>query len=371
MENSRIKICVLGTRGFPGVQGGVETHCENLYTRLADLDCDVTVFTRPGYVNSDLREFRNVRLVPLKCPKNKFLEALLHTFRGVFAARATGCDVLHVHAIGPTFFVPLARLLGMKVVVTNHGPDYDRQKWGKPAKWFLRTAEMFGTLWANSVIAISQTIKNQLSHKFKVNPNLIPNGVILPDTLTTKETLSKFGLTEKKYVIAVGRFVPEKGFHDLIQAFSNLDTDWKLAIVGAADHEDSYSRELKLQAAKNPKIILTGFQKGQALSELFTHSGLFVLPSYHEGLPIVLLEAMSYGLSCILSDIPANREMALQEDRYFKAGDVLGMAEKLEHYMEMDHLPPHEREAQIRRILEDYNWDLIAKRTLNVYRSVL
>jgi glycosyltransferase involved in cell wall biosynthesis len=365
-----IKVCVLGTRGFPNVQGGVETHCENLFPRLVQLGCEVTVYTRPDYVDEKIKEYQGVKLVPIKSPKNKFLEAFVHTARGIIAARRAGCDVVHIHAIGPAFFVPFARLLGLKVIMTHHGPDYDRQKWGRAAKTFLRTGERFGSLGSNEVISISQTISNNLIRNYNKVPALIPNGVFVPETVTTQDALLKFGLQKQKYVLAVGRFVPEKGFHDLIKAFSRLTTDWKLVIVGGADHEDHYSRDLKQQAAQNKNIVMTGYQKGVPLKELFAHAGLFVLPSYHEGLPIVLLEAMSYGLSCVLSDIPANVEVDLPQERYFKAGDIVGMAKKLQEFIGRGALSDAQREDQLAVIRQRYNWDEIAQKTLNVYRFV-
>ncbi len=368
---SKIKICVLGTRGFPNVQGGVETHCENLYPRLVQLGCDVTVFTRPVYVSSDIHEFNGVRLISLKCPRHKFLEAFVHTFRGVFAARAAGCDLVHIHAIGPAFFVPLARVLGLKVVMTNHGPDYERLKWGMGAKIFLKFSEKIGSIWANKVISISATIADNLKRNYKTSAVIIPNGVHIPLPVCTDVALHQFGLKKSKYILSVGRFVPEKGFHDLLKAFGKLNTDWKLVLVGSADHDDKYSRELKEDAAQNKNIVLTGFQKGERLRELFAHSGLFVLPSYHEGLPIVLLEAMSYGLSCILSDIAANSEVGLDAERYFKAGDVLEIAQKLKEFMDRGPLTDIQRQGQFSMILGRYNWDNIAQKTMDVYRLLV
>ena len=372
MIKSKLKICVLGTRGFPNVQGGIETHCENLYPRLVNLGCEVTVFTRKGYVDPKISEFQGVRLVGLNCLRDKFLETFLHTLQGVFAARSTGCDVLHLHAVGPGFFAPLARMMGLKVVMTNHGPDYERKKWGWGAKSFLRIGEQVGTLTAHAVIAISQTIADHLRKEYKKNVSVIPNGVHLPAPIDTDDVLRKFNLNKGRYVLTIGRFVPEKGFQDLIDAFHSLEEkgNWKLVIVGDADHQDAYSRQLKDMAKRYPNIVLTGFQKGKDLAELFSHAGLFVLPSYHEGLPIVLLEAMSYGLSCLVSDIPANREVSLSEDRHFRVGDVMDLSKKLKHFMDHGALLADEKEKQLAKIKSRYNWDEIAENTLKVFLSV-
>lgn len=369
--DKKIKVCVLGTRGFPDVQGGVEKHCENLYPRLARLGCDVTVFTRPDYVDAGKNEYDGVRLVPLKTPKSKFFEAFVHTGRGILSARLSGCDLVHIHAIGPSFFAPFARLMGLKVITTNHGPDYDRQKWGKTAKFFLKTGENLGTRCSHEVISISKTISDHLNKKYKKNPVLIPNGVLVPTPASGEAFLKKFGLQKGKYVLAVGRFVPEKGFHDLVSAFNTLRTDWKLLIIGEADHADAYTRELKIKAALNKNIVLGGFQKGETLKEIYSHAGIFVLPSYHEGLPIVLLEAMSFGLSCILSDIPANTEVGLEKERYFRAGDIAGLANKIKIYIERGVLSETEKSFLFDMIRERYNWDKIAEKTMKVYRTVV
>lgn len=367
-----MKIAVLGTRGFPQIQGGVEAHCENLYPRIAEKGNEVIVFTRKPYVTYPHPVFQQVKLVPLSCPKNKFLEAFLHTFIGVFAAKKIKADVLHIHAIGPCLFVPLARLLGLKVIITHHGPDYQRKKWGLPAKMILKTGEFLGVTFADKIITISNPIAESIKNKFKKFALIIPNGVVLPEIIETREILKKYSLEKGNYILAVGRFVPEKGFHDLIEAFGRLQAtsdkpQVKLVIAGAADHEDEYSKNLKAQAEKNKDIILTGFLTGDSLKELYANAGIFILSSYYEGLPIVLLEAMSYGLSCLASDIPANREVSLARERFFKPGDIKAIAGKLKEFINKP-LSQQDKEKQVARIAEKYNWDKIADETLRVYQ---
>jgi len=365
-----MKIAVLGTRGFPNVQGGVEVHCENLYPRLTKKGCEVVVFTRKPYVNLAFDAYKGVKLTPLPCPKNKFLEAFLHTLYGVFVAKKSSTDILHIHAIGPSLFIPLARFLGLKVVMTNHGPDYERKKWGRLAKIVLSFGENLGTRYANGIICISKPIADSIRKKFNRDVTVIPNGVIMPQISQNEDILRKYALEKGKYILSVGRFVPEKGFGNLLDAFNGLRLDgWKLVIVGRADHEDRYSLDLKKKASKNGNIILTGFLTGEPLRELYSQAGLFVLPSYYEGLPIVLLEAMSYGLSCIASDIPANRNVRLSKDRFFKPGDVEGLAEKIRQFVDKP-LSEEERRRQLSMIAEKYNWERIAGRTLEVYKRL-
>jgi len=379
-----LRVAVAGIRGFPRVMGGIETHAENLYPRLAAMGCEVTVYARKPYVDPRIREHEGVRLVPLPCVTGKHFEAFIHTFCAVLAARLTRPDILHIHAVGPSLFAPMARLLGMKVVMTHHGPDYERRKWGRFAKFVLRTGERLGSRWAHGLICISDPIAEMVKVKYGRDPEVIPNGVDIPAESRIKGNLRKYGAEEGKYIFAVGRFVPEKGFHDLIEAFglitrresgsggrgpSGPGENWKLLIAGDATHEDAYSLGLKAKAAGNDRIILAGFLSGDALAEAYANAGMFVLPSCHEGLPIALLEAMSHGLSCIVSDIPANRNVGLTRDRYFRAGDVRGLAAKLEQFMG-NPLPSEERLEQVRLVEERFAWGSIAAKTLEIYRGV-
>lgn len=218
-------------------------------------------------------------------------------------AKSLHADIVHIHAIGPALLTPLARLLGMKVVFTHHGPDYDRDKWGKAAKVMLKTGEWMGCMFANEVIVISEVINDILVRKYgRKDCHLIYNGVPTPDKINSTDYLYELGLKPCKYLFAMGRFVPEKNFHLLIRAFAALKQhNYKLVLAGDADFEDDYSRKLKSLAKENG-VVLTGFIKGKKLHELLTHAHCFVLPSSHEGLPIALLEAMSYDLPVIVSD---------------------------------------------------------------------
>jgi len=365
-----MRVVVLGTRGFPDIQGGVEKHCENLYPRLAELGCQVIVLGRQPYVGETVREYKKVVVGYLPCPRQKFLEAPVHTFLGVFAAKKLKADIVHIHGVGPALFTFLARMKRMKVVMTHHGPDYERAKWNWFARLVLRLGEWVGCRSANEVICISGQIARDVQKKFGRQAHVIPNGVEAAQSAQTDEILRSQGLKQGKYILAVGRFVPEKGFDALIEAFERSPVaGWKLVIAGDADHEDEYSRKLKETARGNPDVVLTGFLSGVALKEIYTHAGLFVLASYYEGLPIALLEAMSYGLSCVVSDIPANREAGLAEERYFKPGDVRQMAEKIREFCALP-LGKTEKEAQVRLVAQRFDWDRIAEQTFRVYQTL-
>lgn len=370
--NDEISVIVLGLRGFPQVQGGVETHAEHLYAELTQLGCNVEVVVRDSYQPRDNPAiWKGIQFKRLWAPSNKSLEAIVHTFLGVLYAAVRRPDVLHIHAIGPALMTPLARLMGLNVVVTHHGQDYERQKWGFAAKAILRTGEYFGMRFASQRIVISNGIRTLVRDKYDRASVLIPNGVTLPEKPTTAAAPELFGLTSGKYVLLVGRLVPEKRHLDLIHAFAKASLKgWKLALVGASDHPDDYMTSVLNAAAATPGVICTGFQSGLALRELYAHAGLFVLPSSHEGLPIVLLEALSYGLPALASDIPANLEVRNPGISFFPLGNVDKLAQALSERA----TPARDAiqaDAIQRHVTDNYRWNAIAHATRIVYAQVI
>ncbi len=367
-QQKQLRIMVLGLRGFPGIQGGIETHAENLYPLLVKLGCDVEVVGRAPYMahaNND--EWRGVKFRRLWSPRTKSLETIIHTFLGVLYAGIKRPDILHIHAIGPALMTPLARLLGMKVVITHHGADYERQKWGGFSRRVLRAGEWAGMRFSQQRIVISDVIGELVRRRHARNSVLIHNGVVLPQLLATTTALQKFNLTPGRYVLLVSRLVPEKRHLDLIEAFFSAHMDgWKLALVGASDHPDDYTRAVEERAQATPDVVCTGFQSGLDLQELYVHAGIFVLPSSHEGLPIALLEALSFGLPVIASDIPANLEIGLEKDRYFPLGEIGALAALLRKAAEQP-FTEEQRQAQRAWVQERYDWERIAQQTYATY----
>lgn len=360
-----MKIVVTGTRGIPNIMGGVETHSEELFPRIAQLGHDTTVIRRSNYVKDNLTEWNGVRLVNVDSPKKKAFEAIVHTFRAINQAKKLGAEVLHIHAIGPAMLTPYAKLRGMKVVFTHHGPDYDRDKWGFAAKTMLKLGERMGCMFADKIIVISEVIRNLIARKYgrTKGVHLIYNGVPQPDTCDYPEYFQELGIEKGKYILGMCRFVPEKNLHHLIEAFSKINTHGnKLVLAGDTDFEDDYSRKLK-QMAREKGVILTGFIKGKKLHSLLTNTRCFVLPSSHEGLPIALLEAMSYKRPVIVSDIPANLEVGLKGDCYFPCGNVDALASKLQQNVDEDY-------QSIDHDMSKYDWDVIARQVNGVYMSL-
>lgn len=365
-----VKIVVTGTRGIPNVMGGVETHCEELFPRIVKLGFDVTLIRRDKYVHDGLTEWNGVKLVDVASPNKKAFEAIVHTWRAIWKAKHLGADIVHIHAIGPAMLAPLARLLGMKVVFTHHGPDYDRDKWGFAAKTMLKFGERMGCTFANDVIVISDVIRNLIARKYgrTKGVHLIYNGVPEPEICQYPEYFSELGIEKGMYILGMCRFVPEKRLHDLIAAFVKAKkdlgegSDVKLVLAGDTDFEDDYSRKLK-QMAKDNGVVLTGFVKGKKLHSLLTNCRCYCLPSSHEGLPIALLEAMSYSVPVIVSDIPANLEVGLEQKDYFPMGDVDALADKLKALIAEHYQPMHYD-------MSKYNWDKIAQQVAEVYKGL-
>jgi glycosyltransferase involved in cell wall biosynthesis len=358
-----------GLRGFPGVQGGVETHAEQLCPRLHALGVDVTVLARRCYqLDNTGPVWRGVHFVGLWTPRRKELEAIVHTLLSVlYAGFVSRPDVLHIQAIGPAIWTPLARLLGLHVVVTHHGPDYERQKWGRLAQAVLRLGEASAARFASELIVISRGIQRSVALKYGRVGVLVPNGISPPQSVPDSSALAAFGLEPGRYVLLVSRLVPEKRHLDLIEAFRRAALPgWKLALVGAADHADDYSRRVVDAAGATPAVVMTGFQSGTALETLYAHAGLFVLPSSHEGLPIAMLEALSYGTPVVASDIPANLEVGLPRACHFPLGDVEALATLLRERAEVVETPV-QRQARRDEAVQRFDWARNARATRAIY----
>ena len=240
-----MKIFVIGTRGIPDIPGGVETHCQELYPRIAEAGHEVTLVTRSPYVQKRRKIWKGVLLEHIFAPRIKIMEALVHTFCAIVKGKIYQPDLIHIHAIGPSLLVPLIRLLGIKVVMTNHGPDYHRAKWGFIAKQILSLGEYWGGKHADEVIVISAVIGDIVKQRCNRESNLIYNGVTPPKKTTQTDILEQHGILPGEYILTVARLVTEKGLHDLIEAFMKIPGNRQLVIAGDADHETKYSRELK------------------------------------------------------------------------------------------------------------------------------
>jgi glycosyltransferase involved in cell wall biosynthesis len=361
-----MKIFVFGTRGFPDIQGGVEKHCELLYTALSkSYPIEIYVFRRKSYVLNKIKKKDNIRFIDLPSTKITGIEAFIHSFLATVYSIAKRPDIVHVHNIGPGFFILLLNIFKIKTILTYHSPNYEHQKWNFLVKKYLKISEFISLRFSKKIIFVSQYQKNKVANNI-VKASVIYNGVEIIKKTSQADFIDKLGLKSQKYVIAVGRFVPEKGFHDLISAFAALkQNQFKLVLVGDADHETDYSKSLKEKALING-VVLTGYIKDEKLNQIFSHAALFVMPSYHEGLPIALLEAMSYDLNIIVSDIPQNLEIGLDSSFYFKSGHIEELTDKIKNSLASNNINKYKELLGTK-----YNWENIAEQTFKLYEEMM
>jgi glycosyltransferase involved in cell wall biosynthesis len=369
---SPLRVTMLGIRGFPNVQGGAENHAQNLSDNLSKLGCDVEVIVRTPHVpKGSSRTFGNIKLVRVWSPRQKGVETFVHTFLGVLRAAWTRPDILHIHSVGPALFTPLARAIGLRVVVTHHLLNYENEKWGRVARAILRLGERAGMTCANGRIAVSAALASRMERAYRVPVRTIPNGIHNPQKTQSTATLAAFDLEPDRYVLTVARIDEQKRQLDLIAAFARARRHpWKLAIVGGADYSSEYARAVAQAARATADVVLLGHQTGAALAELYTHAGVFVLPSSHEGQPIAVLEAMSYGCPTILSDIPPHREIGASNSEFVQVGDIAALAERLDATFRAGtgrRLDGVEREG----LMRNHDWGEIARHTLEVYVAAL
>lgn len=364
-----MKICIVGLRGIPGVMGGVETHCEELLPRVASANPDwaITVAGRAPYLPAKPEMFGQIRVVPCPSTANRSLEAILGTLTGILLAARERSRIVHIHAIGPALLTPFARLLGMKTVVTHHGADYNREKWGAVASSMLRWGEALGMKFAHRIIAVSPSLAETLKQKFPAHAekiSYIPNGAPAFGTTTgdASDIFEQLGIDRGEYLLTVGRLVPEKAFDTLVRAHRLSGSGRKLVIVGGADHESAFARNLREEA--DDTVLFAGVQPRSVLSHLYANARLFILPSFHEGLPICALEATQSGCNSLLSDIPANLDIGLSPGHYFPVGNEEALAEALSR-------PAESFAVDAEAIKRRFNWDEIAAQTASVYAGIL
>lgn len=363
-----MKIAIIGQKGIPTTYGGVERHVEELSARLCKAGHEVYVYTRRNYTPQELKEYQGVRLVSLPSVPTKHLDAISHTFFACLDVIRKKVDVVHFHSIGPSSLIWLIRLLrpSLPVVATFHSQCYHHQKWGSFAKAYLKFGESMACRLPDATITISRVLERYAQKQYGTKAHYIPNGVITPD-VKKEDEIARFGLDKKDYIVTVSRLIRHKGVHHLISAYNMIETGKKLVIVGDGSFSDDYVRELELLARNNPSIIFTGNQQGEALAQLYANACLFVQPSESEGLSISLLEAMSYKLPVLVSDIPENLEAVGKYGCIFKNKDIKDLSVKLGQMLSRPKKIEKQALANKERVDKLYNWDMIAEKVIGVY----
>jgi glycosyltransferase involved in cell wall biosynthesis len=367
-----MKIAMLGLKGLPAVHGGVERHVEQLGARLAAKGHRVTVYCRRAYTPA-AGEYEGMQLALAPTIHTKHLDATIHTLTAGFAAAMSDADLVHYHAIGPGSMAFISRMFAKPVITTIHSLDFLRDKWSPPAKWALRMAEKATLAFANRTIVVSRQLANRYEGR-RTPVTYIPNGVSPPNFCEPDEIAQKWGLAKGDYLLWTGRFSPEKGVHTLVDAFSRRDWPIKLVLAGGGNHTEKYVRELMVKIDKDDRIIAPGFVTGKVLDELYTNAAGFILPSLHEGLPVSMLEAMSFGLPCVTSDIPPCREIAdgpPQAAIYFEPENTAALADQIERLLNDKTLGRQIGRQGQGVVLSDYNWDSIADQTEAQYEILL
>lgn len=371
----KLNIGMIGHKRIPSREGGIEIVVEELATRMNAEGHRVTCYNRDGHHVSGAefdrkagKEYKGVRLKTVPTIERKGLAAVTSSFFASLFCALGRYDVVHIHAEGPAFFCWIPKLFGKKVVVTIHGLDWQRQKWqGGFGSKYIRIGEKMAVRWADEIIVLSRGAQKYFEDTYQRRTRFIPNGVTKPDTQKPEMIKEKFGLEKDSYILYLGRIVPEKGEHYLIRAFKNTVTDKKLVIAGGASDTDDYMKELKEMAAGDDRILFTGFVQGKVLQELYSNAYVYTLPSDLEGMPLSLLEAMSYGNCCLVSDIPECTEVVGNHAVSFKKGNTDDLKEKLQELCNDVSETKKYKDAAADYICKRYDWNQITKRTLEIY----
>lgn len=373
-----MRIAILGLRSIgTSASGGIEKAIEELATRFVAAGHQVTVFCRRRYVQDVGSTFKGVQLKALPAIYTKHLEAISNTVVAVFSA-LRGYDVIHINATGPALLSFIPRMLGRKVVVTVHGLDWKREKWGAFAKIALRLGSRAAVTFPNRTVVVSRTLQDYYATEFNRDTTYIPNGVTLPGQQATS-VLSKFGLVPDEYILFLSRLVPEKGCHTLIQAFRTLDTQKKLVIVGAHSHSEEYADSLRRLAEGDDRIVFTGPLYDDDKDTIYRGAYFFVLPSTIEGMALVLLEAMSFGKCCLCSDIDENLEVissrpssSTTEDPYgfrFATENVSDLTQRMASLIRDPAAVQRVGQRAYQRVATEFDWGHIAEQYLSVFRK--
>ncbi len=359
---------MLGAKGIPATWGGIEHHVQELSTRMAALGHDVTVYCRPYYTTTDDQYYKGVRLKKLPTVPSKSLDAIVATTIATMDAMLERYDVVHYHAIGPATLAMLSRMAGENTVVTVHGLDWQREKWGKPAKLFLKFGERAAVMFPYSTIAVSKFLKAHLEEKYERPVTYIPSATTDPIVMPPNK-IKELGLQGGDYILFLARLVPEKGAHFLISAYKTLNTDKKLVIAGGSSHSDEYVAEL--QKSASDKIIFTGNVYDDMKHELYSNAYCYVQPSTIEGLPITLIEAVAYGNCIVASDIPACVEVVEDDGVLFESTNILSLASALQKVLDDPALAKELGARAKARGVAEYNYDRVTERTLALYKDVV
>ena len=374
-----LHIAMIGHKRVPSREGGVEIVVWELATRLRDMGYEVDCYNRSGYhMNAKSYDrvpgrsgvYRDeIRILTIPTVRNGKLNAIVYSVLATIRALFGRYDAIHFHAEGPCLMIWLPKLFHIRCVATIHGLDWQRAKWGNFASRMLKTGEKFAARYADEVIVLSRNVQEYFLETYGRKTHFIPNGIVRPEKVPAGETLKRYGLEPGHYFMTLSRLVPEKGLHYVIEALRGVDTDFRLAIVGGTSNAVEYDEQLQEMAEKDPRVVLTGMQQREAVAELLSNTYAFVLPSDIEGMSISLLEAMSFGCCCLVSDIRENTEVVENRALTFRKGDVSDLREKLIFLLQNPETVQRYRDEAADFICGKYNWDEVVRETLKLYQG--
>ena len=372
----KLNIAMFGQKRVPSREGGVEIVVEELATRMVQRGHSVTCYNRRGHHVSGAefdaggaKEYRGIRMKAMPTIEKKGLAAVSASFFAALCTAFGRYDVVHIHAEGPAFFSFLPKWLGKKVIVTVHGLDWDREKWRAGfASKFIRQGERNAVKYADEIIVLSRGVQNYFQETYGRQTCLIPNGVNRPVPVPAEKIREIYGLEGNDYILFLGRLVPEKGLRYLVDAFRKVKTDKKLVIAGGSSDTDSFAQELRTMAEGDGRIIFTGFVRGKLLEELYSNAYIYTLPSDLEGMPLSLLEAMSYGNCCLVSDIPECADVVADKGVVFRRSDTEALREKLQYLCDNADVTAGYKEGSADYICKMYSWEAVVEETLKLYR---
>lgn len=375
-----LRIAMIGHKRIPSREGGVEIVVEELAVRMAAMGHHVDAYNRYGHHVSGKKYeqeygwkgrkfYKGVRVYIIPTFRTSSLNAIVYSFFATVRAMFGRYDVMHFHAEGPSVMVWLPKLFHKKVIVTVHGLDWQRAKWGNFASYVIKLGEKMAAKYADEVIVLSRNVQQYFTDTYNRETVYIPNGIDKPEPKKAQMITEKYGLTEGSYLLSLGRIVPEKGVHYLIEAFAQIDTDKKLVIAGGNSHAVEYMDQIHRMVAQDERIIMTDFVQGQVLEELYSNAYAFVLPSDVEGMALTLLEAMSYGNCCLVSDICENTEVVEDKALIFRKSNVQDLRRQLEYMLTYPEVVEEYGKHSADYICGKYNWDEVVRETLELYHG--
>lgn len=372
-----LRIAMVGQRGLPATYGGVERHVEEIGARLVDMGHEVIVYCRPHYSTSQMGTYRGMQLRHLNTVDTKHFEAIVHSAGATVSAIHDHVDVVHYHALGPGLVAPLPRVASRaKVVQTIHGLDQDRSKWGRVATSVLQLGCWMSARVPDATVVVSKALQEHFRSAHGRDTVYICNGVEergIDESVGSM--LDLLGVTAHKYVLFVGRLVPEKAPDLLLRAFARLDREGvRLVVAGGSSFTADYVWSLQRLAAADPRVVMSGYVHGADLDELYANAAVFVLPSDVEGMPLTLLEAAASGSPILASDIPPHREMIGAPGpgkRLFRAGDEDDLLAQLEQVLDHPEVELAGADESRLTVHKEFSWDRAAEELSALYVSLV